>query len=284
MDAAGLRNGVPREVRPSTTGFAGMYAPPRFRGSAPLRVASLLLGVTVCPVPTHAQEAKAARPAPRLRAALANTQGALERHFTELGLAFPPREVFLRAFKHERELELWAKSARGEWILAKTFPVCMASGEPGPKREFGDLQVPEGFYHIDRFNPWSDFHLSLGINYPNESDRILGVRGRLGGNIFIHGSCVSVGCLAITDPMIEELFTAAWLARGRGQRNIPVHIFPARMDGAAMTALRAEADEGLVRFWEDLEVGYRWFEEKRRLPRIQVLADGRYRFRDERGT
>lgn len=244
--------------------------------------AGLLLAATVGAGPTQAQEPKSERPAPRLRAALANTQGALERHFAERGLPFPPREVFLRAFKHERELELWAKNASGEWVLAKTFPVCMASGEAGPKRRLGDLQVPEGFYHVDRFNPWSDFHLSLGINYPNESDRILGERGRLGGDIFIHGSCVSIGCLAITDPLIEELYAVTWLARGRGQREIPVHIFPARMDGPAMRELRAEASAELLRFWEDLELGYRWFEEKRRLPRIRVGSDGRYRVRSER--
>lgn len=237
-----------------------------------------LLVLALAPEVSRAGESKPDRPAPRARVALENTEAALKEHFTKQGLEFPPREIFLRAFKTEAQLELWAKGADRRWRLAKTYPFCMASGGPGPKRRRGDLQVPEGFYHIDRFNPWSDFHLSLGINYPNEADRRLGQKADLGGDIFIHGSCVSIGCIAITDPLIEEVYTLAWLARGRGQNRIPVHIFPARMDETSLAPLRAEAAPELLRFWDNLAEGYRWFQEKETLPRVRVNPQGMYQF------
>jgi murein L,D-transpeptidase YafK len=93
-----------------------------------------------------------------------------------------------------------------EFLHIKTYTVCATSGLIGPKRMQGDLQIPEGFYYIDRFNPYSNFYLSLGINYPNTSDRILGDKNNLGGDIFIHGDCVTIGCLPITDSEIKELY------------------------------------------------------------------------------
>ena len=100
--------------------------------------------------------------------------------------------IYLRAFKAEKKIELWAKNqADTQYTLIKEYDICKTCGNPGPKREEGDYQIPEGFYHIDRFNPNSKFYLSLGLNYPNKSDRILGVKGSLGSDIFIHGSCVT---------------------------------------------------------------------------------------------
>ena len=136
-------------------------------------------------------------------------------------------EVFFRAFKEEKEFQVWARNKGDErYKLVTTYPFCMLSGKLGPKRRRGDEQVPEGFYHIDRFNPFSSFHLSLGINYPNASDRKLGKKGALGGDIFIHGSCVSIGCIPLTDPLIREVYIFAVEAHDGGQSKIPVHIFP----------------------------------------------------------
>jgi murein L,D-transpeptidase YafK len=116
-------------------------------------------------------------------------------------------EIYIRAFKSEKELELWGKNTSDqEFLHIKTYTVCATSGLIGPKRMQGDLQIPEGFYYIDRFNPYSNFYLSLGINYPNTSDRILGDKNNLGGDIFIHGDCVTIGCLPITDSEIKELY------------------------------------------------------------------------------
>jgi murein L,D-transpeptidase YafK len=215
---------------------------------------------------------------PRVKTAFETKESALREHFAARGLSYPPREIFLRVLKREKELELWSKDRRKGWSLVKTYPFCYASGRLGPKRKQGDLQVPEGFYHIDRFNPSSSYHLSLGVSYPNRSDRILGQRGNLGGDIFIHGDCVSIGCVAITDELIEEVYTLAVRARANGQGRIPVHIFPGRMDEAGMKKLEGRADAKLIEFWKNLAIGYRWFEEKKELPRVRVGEDGRYLF------
>ncbi|MCW5944032.1 MAG: L,D-transpeptidase family protein [Fimbriimonadaceae bacterium] len=188
-------------------------------------------------------------------------------------------EVFLRAFKAEAELELWENAKPGEpFVLLRTFPIARLSGKPGPKRREGDGQVPEGFYTIDRFNPNSRFHLSLGLDYPNASDRIRGDKNEPGSDIFIHGSNVSIGCLAMTDPWIEEIYARCAAARDRGQRAIRVHLFPARFGTEAMRALerRYAKDAALLAFWKELEPAYREFERTRRVPPIKVGAEGQY--------
>lgn len=206
----------------------------------------------------------------------------IRRRFLDAGLAYPPREIFLRAFKHESELELWAREKEEPFRKVAAFAVTAASGEPGPKRREGDRQVPEGCYMIDVFNPKSRFHLSLGLNYPNESDRILADPARPGGEIYIHGGAVSIGCLPLGDPAIEELYLAALDARQRGQQAIPVHVFPARMSGDGWNAFAKSAADGkpeLRAFWEDLQPVHDAFERTRQVPRIRVTGDGRYLLR-----
>lgn len=199
-------------------------------------------------------------------------------------MAYPPEELYLRAFKHERELEVWA-GARGKPLTkVKTYPFCAASGELGPKRRQGDLQVPEGFYTIDLFNPWSAYHLSMRVSYPNESDRILG-RRPLGGAIMVHGNCVSIGCIAIEDDPIEELYVLTQDARAKMDRQVPIHIFPRRLDAAGLAELAKlpHATEQLRAFWRGLEPGWRLFEETRRPPRVSVdPTTGAYRVRAAR--
>ena len=141
----------------------------------------------------------------RVVAARAEKTETVRALFAAALVPYPPARLFLRAFKREQVLELWAGPKTGSLTLVKTFPVCARSGTLGPKRRLGDLQVPEGAYRIDRFNATSNFYLSLGVDYPNASDRILGTPGRLGGDIFIHGDCVTIGCLPITDDLIKEL-------------------------------------------------------------------------------
>ena len=187
--------------------------------------------------------------------------------------------IFVRIFKEERILELWARPAdKDTFELIKEYPICDLSGELGPKRKQGDLQAPEGFYYIDRFNPASQFHLSLGINYPNESDRILGEKGNLGGDIFIHGSCVTIGCFPITDDKIKELYIVAIEAKNNGQNKIPVHIFPRRLDENGMKELteRYQTLTDLLKFWQGLKRGYDYFEKKHQLPLIKINKNGDY--------
>ena len=147
-------------------------------------------------------------------------------------------QIYLRAFKKEQEIELWGKNySDSKYKLIKTYRICKVSGVLGPKRESGDLQIPEGFYHVSQFNPNSNFYLSLGINYPNKSDAILGTKGNLGNHIFIHGNCVTIGCLPITDDQIKELYLFCVETKNNEQSNIPVTIFPSKLSNTEFNRL-----------------------------------------------
>lgn len=182
------------------------------------------------------------------------------------GLSYPVGEVYLRAFKKEKVLELWAGEAKKPLKLVKSYPFCAASGELGPKRREGDLQVPEGFYELQSFNPQSNFHLSLQVSYPNASDRVLSDPKKPGGAIYIHGNCASIGCIAIEDGPIEEVYLFALDAK---VRRIPIHIFPQRLDEAG--AKEAQAGPHAA-FWQQLVPGYALFEANRRPPSSKVDA------------
>jgi murein L,D-transpeptidase YafK len=209
------------------------------------------------------------------------TRFQIKRLFHERGIRYPAADVFMRIFKRERSLELWVRPEGGdEFALLKTYAICALAGELGPKRLQGDAQVPEGFYFIDFFNPRSEFHLSLHLDYPNRRDRLTGLEGtNLGGDIFIHGGCNSDGCLAVTDDGIRELYWVAVEARAAGQDRIPVHIFPARLEDEDFDLLlNAFRDSpGLGHFWQSLKPGYDFFEQNRRVPFVAVDESGYYR-------
>lgn len=135
--------------------------------------------------------------------------------------------VFIRIIKAEYLLELWVQSKEG-WKLWKTYPIAAMSGHIGPKEREGDLQAPEGFYRVSlsSLNPRSRYYLSFNIGYPNQYDRSL---GRTGSHIMVHGSNVSIGCFAMTDPGIEEIYTMVAEALRTGQSYVPVQIYPFRM-------------------------------------------------------
>ena len=215
-------------------------------------------------------EGRVARARERRGAAIAG-------YFRTAGISYPPRELFLRAFKHEAVLEAWARG-EGAFHLIREYPITYSSGQPGPKRREGDRQVPEGFYLIESFNPLSLYHLSLRVNYPNESDRILSDREKPGFDIYIHGGDGSIGCVPIGDEGIDEVYLMALDAKNRA--TIPLHIFPARMSGSAWEEFVAPIrfnEPALVRFWDQLRPGYDAFEQTHRVPRIAVEKDGSYR-------
>jgi len=198
----------------------------------------------------------------------------------ENGINSPNFELYLRVFKKEQLVELWIrdKNQSPKFTLLKTYDFCETSGNLGPKRKEGDKQIPEGFYHIDRFNPSSKFHLSLGINYPNLVDEVLADSLDPGGEIFIHGGCATVGCIPITDEKIKELYVLAVEAKETGQRKIPVSIFPSRLDDVSFQGLKDEFSEKplLIAFWKSLKVGYDYFEKCRELPTIRLTETGKY--------
>lgn len=206
---------------------------------------------------------------PRVRHAYESKAERVDRLFQEVGIRVP--EVFFRVFKREQVVEVWARErGTGGFELLNSYPVCNLSGRLGPKRREGDLQIPEGFYSIDLLNPWSDYHLSMHVDYPNAVDRARSDGRALGGDIYIHGGCATVGCLPVTDRWIEEIYLIAVQARNVGQRTIPVHIFPTRLDEEGMGWLERTYGRGFVDFpfWQNLQEGYLAFERTRLVPAV----------------
>jgi len=190
-------------------------------------------------------------------------------------------DMFIRAFKDEEKFEVWVKKKNQKtYQLLKTYDICTTSGVLGPKRREGDLQIPEGVYYVNNFNPFSSYYLSLGINYPNASDKILGYKPGLGGNIYIHGSCVTIGCIPLTNDKIKEVYVLAVEAKNSGQNKIPVHIFPYRMNDENNDVFFDEYshDTTLTSFWNNLIPIYSYFETYKKNPSSRVNKEGIYYF------
>jgi murein L,D-transpeptidase YafK len=170
-------------------------------------------------------------------------------------------ELFFRLLKTSRTLEVWARN-QGEVAFRPLpgYPLAATSGTLGPKRYAGDGQVPEGYYRINRFNPLSAFHLSLGLDYPTPADVLATGPADPGGDIFIHGSNVTDGCLPLTDAGIEEVYLLAVAARAAGQASIAVHIFPFPLTENELTR---RAGSPHAAFWRELAPGYAYFEQHR---------------------
>jgi len=204
----------------------------------------------------------------------------IAKQFAKKGLKWPAKYVYLRSFKYDSQLEVWVKNERTEpFKLFKTYKVCALAGTLGPKRMEGDYQVPEGFYYINEFNAKSTYHLSLGLNYPNVSDRILSDSFQPGGDIYIHGSCVTVGCIPLTDPMIEEVYILTAHAKDQGQDFIPVHIFPIRYNvkrSLEYFEKLTKDDIQLQQFSTKLEDAFNYFEKYKQVPIVMVTERGEY--------
>jgi hypothetical protein len=195
--------------------------------------------------------------------------------FAAAHVTFPPAQMLLRAFKKEKRVELWAASrAGGAMAHVTTYEICRASGELGPKRQEGDWQVPEGFYTLGDYTPATGYYLAMLVSYPNLSDRILGDKQHPGNEIMIHGRCASVGCLAMSDERIQEIWVAAAALRNAGGV-VHLHIFPSR-DMAGL--VRNAPDDATRAFWANLAEGLDFFAAQRRQPVVRVDAEGRYHF------
>jgi murein L,D-transpeptidase YafK len=215
----------------------------------------------------------------RVKTAYTEKEVTVKNYFQQKGITYHGFSMFLRAFKKERKLEVWVKEKSGEtFSLLQSYDFCATSGRLGPKRKEGDLQIPEGIYDINHFNPVSNFYLSLGINYPNSSDKILSDKRHPGGSIYIHGNCVTIGCIPITDDKIKELYVLAVEAKNNGQTKIPVHIFPTRLNMDELSMLRNEFRDlpGVIKFWEELQPVYLDFEKSRKINPIKVSLNGKY--------
>lgn len=208
----------------------------------------------------------------RSRRVIEQVKPGLVAGFEERGLVYGA-PVFVRIFKEESELELWVQT--GDWfVLFKTYDVCTwGEGTLGPKVRKGDGQAPEGIYFVTpgRMNPYSSYHLSFDLGYPNEYERF---QGWTGGALMVHGECVSIGCFAMTNPGIEEIYAVADAALRGGQKYFRVHVFPFRM---TEENIKAHANEGWADFWSNLREGYDFFEKSHVPPEVTV-KEGRYVF------
>jgi murein L,D-transpeptidase YafK len=217
---------------------------------------------------------------PRPGEALQRKEDTLQKQFVAKGLKWPAKYIYIRSFKYDSQLEVWVKNElKDPFQLFKSYRICALAGSMGPKRMEGDYQVPEGFYYINEFNPYSNYYLSLGINYPNASDRILSDSMRPGSAIYIHGSCVTVGCIPITDQQIDELYILAAHAKDQGQDFIPVHIFPVRFNHPrSMKYFEGitRDDPALKKFALPLEDAYNYFDKYKKLPVVLIDEKGEY--------
>jgi len=217
---------------------------------------------------------------PRPGEALQRKEDTLQKQFEAKKLTWPARYMYIRSFKYDSQLEVWVKNELQEsFKLFKTYKVCALAGSLGPKRMQGDYQVPEGFYYINEFNPRSNYYLSLGLNYPNASDKILSDSLKPGSEIYIHGSCVTVGCIPITDQQIDELYILAAHAKDQGQDFIPVHIFPIRYNvekSVKYLESLTKDDHELKQFTDRLEDAFDYFEKFHQVPVVLIGEKGEY--------
>src|SRR6266496_3874729 len=196
---------------------------------------------------------------PHVKAALNEKGKKIEEKLKEKNIRLDEVNILIVVYKAEQELSIYAKKKTDPaFALLSAYDICSSSGELGPKRQQGDGQVPEGYYYIDRFNPSSNFYLSLGVSYPNPSDKKKSRYKNLGGDIFIHGSCVTIGCMPMTDDKIKEIYLYALYARHNGQMNIPVYIFPFKMTEPNFNFYKKKYknDKELINFWANMKTGF----------------------------
>jgi len=186
--------------------------------------------------------------------------------------------IFMRIFKREFELEMWVKRGGGRFELFATYPVCMWSGGLGPKLKQGDKQAPEGFYTVDSsaLNPNSQYHRSFNLGFPNAFDS---THGRTGSLLMVHGDCRSIGCYAMTNGVIDEIWSLLTAALSAGQKRVQVQVFPFRM---TQTNMSLHAEDPNIGFWRQLRVGYDAFV-RDHVPPIVSVCEGRYTIRPATG-
>ena len=186
--------------------------------------------------------------------------------------------AFVRLFKHENRLELWMapQGGGGRFKLFRTYDICKFSGELGPKLKEGDRQSPEGFYQIaaSQMNPNSRHHLSFNLAFPNVFDR---AHERTGTFLMIHGGCSSIGCYAVTDEKVDEIYAIVEAAQNRGQDEVPVHIFPFEMNDDMMDRF---SEHRWADFWRNLKTGYDLFE-RDKVPPVVGVCEQTYVFNEE---
>ncbi|MBU1336920.1 MAG: murein L,D-transpeptidase [Alphaproteobacteria bacterium] len=185
----------------------------------------------------------------------------------------PAEPMMIRVFKQSSELEVWKRTDSGQYALVKTYAICKWSGALGPKIQEGDYQSPEGFYDVmpGHMNPKSAYWLSFNVGFPNKFDRAW---GRTGSNLMVHGDCKSVGCFAMTDEGVKELYALVRESFRGGNRSVQLQLLPFRMNDAN---LEANAASPHLAFWRNLKEGTDIFDATRLPPAVDV-CEKRYVF------
>jgi murein L,D-transpeptidase YafK len=180
----------------------------------------------------------------------------------------PSSPTLIRTYKKEAELEIWKMKSNGEYALLKTYPMCRWSGQLGPKKREGDMQVPEGFYSIapGQMNPNSHYYLAFNVGYPNAYDRAY---GRTGGNVMVHGVCSSAGCFSMTDEQVADIYAIARDSFAGGQREIQLQSYPFHMTAENMAKFRLDPN---IDFWKNLKDGSDHFEVTKTEPSVLVCG------------
>jgi murein L,D-transpeptidase YafK len=254
----------------------------------PIMISCFLISILLSPsFSAHAQTSVTSvnflnyqRTFPKISDVMKRKEDTLMKQFQQKGLTWPSKYVYIRSFKYDSEMELWVKNRKEDkYKLFKTYKICALAGTLGPKRMAGDYQVPEGFYCINEFNPRSLYHLSLGLNYPNASDKLLSDISQPGSGIYIHGSCVTTGCIPITDDQIEELYIIAAHAKDLGEDFIPVHIFPVNFKNQRSVIYLNRYLQNFsenTSFEKSMKNAFFYFEKYRQLPLVLVNDKGDY--------
>ncbi len=214
----------------------------------------------------------------RVKDAYSTKWPALQAELKAKNVSASTMEVFVRIFKKEKELELWVKNkADAKFILLKKIAVCASSGELGPKRKEGDYQVPEGIYDIASFNPSSSYYLALKVSYPNKSDRILVDGKRTGGDIMIHGNCVTIGCIPLQDDPVKDVYILCVEAKNNNT-SPRIEIYPCKFTTENSKYLEENFDTGKNNFWANIKPAYTYFEANKTPAKYSINSKGAYVF------
>jgi murein L,D-transpeptidase YafK len=221
--------------------------------------------IIACMVPNAAEVPSSSRS----RAAIVRVEPKLKEDLAKKGLKLGD-PIFIRIFKQPAQLEIWIRKDNS-YERFRVYEICKFSGDLGPKLKEGDGQAPEGVYHVGpvQLNPYSRFHLSFNLGYPNAFDAH---HGRTGSALMVHGNCVSIGCYAMGDAAIEEIWTMCARALEAGQKSFPVYIFPFPLTEGN---LKRHESNRWIEFWKDLKPIYDAFKTNSAPPEV-IVKDGRY--------
>jgi murein L,D-transpeptidase YafK len=214
----------------------------------------------------------------RVKDAYAEKWAGLEADLKTKNIDPSKMEVFIRIFKYEKELELWVKNkADTKFTFFKKIAICASSGELGPKRKEGDYQVPEGMYTVSAFNPNSSYYLAMQVSYPNKSDQILKTGTRSGGEIMIHGNCVTIGCIPLQDDPVKDAYILC--VEAKNNKNTPrVEIYPCRMTDEKVKQLKEKFSKEKNDFWDGISPAYSYFEKNKTPLGYTINTKGAYVF------